>query len=60
MLLVDTGGWQHGEPIKRATCGNKEPEGQIRQAIRGENKSSHYAERESAGECSAVMEQASD
>lgn len=50
MLLVDTGGWEHGEPIKRATGGNKEPEGQIRQAIRGENKSSHYAERESAGD----------
>lgn len=33
-FLRDTsGGWQHGEVI-RATRGNKEPEGQIRQAIR--------------------------
>lgn len=46
--------------VIRATRGNKEPEGQIRQAIREENKSGHYAGKESTGECSAVMERGSD
>ena len=54
MVFRDTGGWWHGEAI-RASRGNKEPEGQIRQAIREENKSSHYAAKETTGECSAVM-----
>lgn len=58
-FLRDTGGWRHGEAI-RATRGNKEPEGQIRQAIREENKSSHYAGKETTGECAAVMEQCAD
>lgn len=45
---------------KRATLGNKEPEGRLQQAIRGENKSSHYAAKESTGEDSAVTERGSD
>lgn len=57
--LLDTGGWQHGEVI-RATCGNKEPKGQTRAAIREENKSSHYAGKETPGDCFAVMEHCSD
>lgn len=57
--MLDTGGWQHGEVI-RATCGNKEPKGQTRAAIREENKSSHYAGKETPGDCFAVMEHCSD
>lgn len=54
--LRDTGGWQHSKVI-RAARGNKEPEGQIRQAISEENKSSHYTlKKKTTGECSAVTE----
>lgn len=59
VVFRDSGGWQRSE-VLRATCGNKEPEGQIRHAIREENKSSHYARKETTGECSAAMEQCSD